>query len=163
MQITAVIRYPVFLESKNPEAFAHSNLMLFHPWRKEEDDLLSNFSSYTAHYAEVKEKLLNQKETLQHHGEIIQNALEQFQENGPPIDSWQTVAAQTVQDSMDMTQEGTQLHPDHQILLPEDGHDIEPFNIPVPTLPPQLAIESRPELIPDDDYRAHVRSLNEQQ
>ena len=49
-----VIRYVRFNRQTDSENFYRERLMLFHPWRNEQTDLLGGYESYEEHYSHLK-------------------------------------------------------------------------------------------------------------
>lgn len=63
-----------------------------------------------------------------------------------------------------MVDEGCEPHPEYQILDPGVCASVQQStNIALPSEHPQLAIDTRPDVLPDAVYRDLIRSLNEKQ
>ncbi|VDI08683.1 Hypothetical predicted protein [Mytilus galloprovincialis] len=84
----AVPRWHVVSENKNPEKYYHQQLLLFVPWRREEEDLLKENTFYEESYNDMLTILTENKNHIAEYASLVSQAVEQFQENGPPQHAW---------------------------------------------------------------------------
>ena len=54
---TKVLRYVHYSEKVDSENYYREQLMLFHPWRNEEQDLLNGFKSFKDHFKAIKKEI----------------------------------------------------------------------------------------------------------
>lgn len=159
----SVIRYHSFSAVKEPELYYYSQIQLFKPWKNESSDILCGYQSYEDSYTNNKETILHNKSFIEHHADLIDEAIKEFAENGPPENAWNELAPQEIQDNDDASAEEEHIDPEHMILQPIDEHADNP-SVPTPQLKgPALAIESAPNIWSDDEYRSHLQTLNLQQ
>jgi hypothetical protein len=159
----AVIRYHKFSEYRQPESFYHSQLLLFLPWRQEDLDLLQDFETYLDCYNANKDIIEQNKSYIHKHEQLINEALENTDDH--PENAWDTIAAQTQQEQCDCEDQGAEVDPDHQILLPEENTAQDNTQLPEPrgNTSIAMAIDTQPTILPFDDYCKHIRSLNKEQ
>ena len=102
---------------------------------------------------------------MEHHTDIIEAALIDFEENGPPKHAFDEISPAVEQDQSEMLEEGVQLDPEAAILqpLPEHQESSSSTIDAVPGKPISYSIEMRPGVLSDVDYHTLVQSLNEKQ
>ncbi|RXN36816.1 replicase helicase endonuclease [Labeo rohita] len=101
----AVIRFARFSQQKNPEKFYGTLLKLYLPYRSDEQLKSARFQTYESFYAFASVKLpgtdepqrvcniVNEnREKYEKHNEAIEQAIEDFEQNGPVEDAWTTLA-----------------------------------------------------------------------
>ncbi|MCG7875518.1 MAG: AAA family ATPase [Candidatus Thiodiazotropha endolucinida] len=69
-----IIRYVRFNRKTDEENYYREKLLLFHPWRKEETDLLGTFRTYKEHYESIKTVIDHKCSTYEHHAEELELA-----------------------------------------------------------------------------------------
>uniref|UniRef100_A0A9J7WXW9 ATP-dependent DNA helicase n=1 Tax=Cyprinus carpio carpio TaxID=630221 RepID=A0A9J7WXW9_CYPCA len=101
----AVIRFARFSEQKHPEKFYGTLLKLYLPYRTDKQLKSSRFPTYESFYAFASVKLpgtdelqrvhmivKRNREKYEKHNEAIEQAIEDFELNGPIEDAWTTLA-----------------------------------------------------------------------
>ncbi|CAB4037856.1 ATP-dependent DNA helicase PIF1, partial [Paramuricea clavata] len=159
-RIKAVIRYHTPNRRKEPEKYFHHLLMLYFPWRNEQE-LLGEDQTYISKFYEpdVQEVVKCNKEIFEPDG-AINEALESLRNfDGVPTHSYDPI---NDQENEDLRQS-----------LPDDSDETESFNESLPqhlasnpeSVQPSSGISSynQPLEISDDDLRKTVRSLNNKQ
>jgi len=159
----AVLRYHKKSQQKAPEEYYYGQLLLFLPWTNE-DELL-DLPSYEEHFQIHKNTIEANRSSLEHHTDIIEAALIDFEENGPPKHAFDEISPAVEQDQSEMLEEGVQLDPEAAILqpLPEHQESSSSTIDAVPGKPISYSIEMRPGVLSDVDYHTLVQSLNEKQ
>ena len=95
----AIVRFHKVSESKEPELYYFSRLLLFWPWRNEISDLKGLDGKYETKYKEVEQVIERNRANYERHEDIIEAALND--ENVDLTDAWATVAAQSEQERLD--------------------------------------------------------------
>ena len=160
-KIKAVIRYHTPNKRKEPEKYFHHLLMLYLPWR-DEQELFGEDQTYISKFYEpdVQETVQRNKEIFEPDGDAINEALESLRNfDGVPTHSYDPI---NDQENEDLRQR-----------LPEDCDETESFNQSLPqhlaSNPESVQLSSgirsynQPLEISDDDLRKTVRSLNNEQ
>ena len=133
------------------------------PWRNELSDLgPSDFTS--DHFQKILQDNLDQVNSMwlkfEKHGDLIESALNDIEENGPPdTDAWAQLAPETVQANLNASVEGSIEDPEGQHLNPNN-------NIPAgnPSLEAPTAVyEVLSSRMSDQEWRIHIHSLNSEQ
>ena len=57
-KVPRVIRYVKYNKKKDTENYFREQLMLFVPWRNEQNDLLGTFNTFEAHYKSIQKSLM---------------------------------------------------------------------------------------------------------
>jgi hypothetical protein len=149
----AIPRYHVFSVNKESEKFYHQQLMLFIPWRDEIPDLKDENSEipYQIVYERKHDQLLETKNRLEKHSELVEEALINFDTNGPPQHAW---------DMLDPEQEQNR---SEDIRRMEEDQRNEANAIEVSQRPVTLAVSTKPNSIRDNQLREIIHGLNEKQ
>ncbi|CAC5358708.1 unnamed protein product [Mytilus coruscus] len=132
------------------------------PRRKEHEDL-NKFDMYEELYDNVFDIIDSNRRDIEHHADIIEEALDQFESVGPPEHSWDTIAPQEEQENADQIEEGATKDEDLSILNTEDKQKQKEKPVICNTVPVGMAVELRPLFLTDEDYRERIRSLNAKQ
>ena len=114
----AVIRYHKFCLGTERELLYYSELHMFKPWRREEVDLLKGKQSYEDTYNDNLNIINANKSFIQHHTTLIDDAIREIEEHGPPEDAWNTLAPQTIQDNEEIFTPQEEIDPEYLILQP---------------------------------------------
>ncbi|PJE78258.1 ATP-dependent RecD-like DNA helicase [invertebrate metagenome] len=157
-----IIRYVRYSKTTNAENHYREKLLLFVPWRNEEQDLLSGHESYEEHFNSRQQQILPIIDKYEHHVEELDMARHQAEED--IVSEFDTVAPNTEQvqaedaeQSVDRSEEFIHYVP------PEPSHrtvDIgQDLNLPEST----VSVETRSVLLPDNEYMTLLRSLNKKQ
>lgn len=106
---------------------------------------------------------MSKRRSLEQHDDIVQDSLEYIAQNGLSSHVWDELVPQNIQDTDDLSAEGSASHPNHHILDPElFGHSMKPVFSTLDLLN-SLAIEGHPDLLDDKAYRTLIRYLNAEQ
>ncbi|XP_052263343.1 uncharacterized protein LOC127866661 isoform X2 [Dreissena polymorpha] len=160
-QSPAVIRFHQCSQEKDPELYSYNRLLLFMPWRNEQQDLLANFGSYVEHYECKKDAVERTFSTLMKNEDIVKEAISQFQKSGLPRHAWDDIAPETEHTEADLIEEGYQSDENFAILHP-DTHENASFLDPdqPSTTSCTSYIDLNTNLLSDEEYRTLVQSLN---
>ena len=90
-------RYHVFSTDKEPEKYYHQLLMLFYPWRMEVRDLKGHFDTYEDFYLTVTSSVDANKSRFEYHADILDQALEYFDNLAPTQHAWDLLYPETEQ------------------------------------------------------------------
>ncbi|VDI08177.1 Hypothetical predicted protein [Mytilus galloprovincialis] len=115
----AILKYHKYSELKEKEDYCYSQLLLYMPWRNEHEDL-NKFDMYEELYDNVFDIIDSNRQDLEHHADIIEEALDQFESVGPPEHSWDTIAPQVEQENAEQSKEGATEDENFSILNTED-------------------------------------------
>jgi hypothetical protein len=160
-KVKAVIRYHTPNKRKEPEKYFHHLLMLYFPWRNEQE-LLGQHQTYISKFYETDVQAIVQhnKEIFEPDGDAINEALENLRNfDGVPAQSYDPLndqenedLRQGLSDDSDETGSFNELLPQHLTPNPES---VQP--------PSGIIAYRQPSNISDDDLRENVRSLNNEQ
>ena len=150
---------------KEPEKHFRSRIMLFMPWRQE-DNLRKNYRSYADRYHDEIDKIKKVEYLFIHHEEEINDAFQQLQAVGPPEDAWDSLAPgaeesqqvaqqEGIADERPMAEEDIQAHIDQIVNeQPQSKND---------SLSLKYMKEARKELLTTKEYNKYMQHLNEEQ
>ena len=157
-----VIRYVRFNQKSDEENHFREKLLLFMPWRNEDEDLLAKYSSYKEHYLARKNEIDMRCKVYEHHVEELEMA-RQAAEND--CDLYDEIAPSTQQAEAEAEVEGSSeaksfiyFNPDRAIEHREYDIGIELGNSSC-----MSTIDVTENLMPDDSYRELLRCLNKKQ
>ncbi|CAG2202192.1 unnamed protein product [Mytilus edulis] len=156
----AILKYHKYSEMKEKEDYCYSQLLLYMPWRNKHEDL-NKFDMYEELYDNVFDIIDSNRQDLEHHADIIEEALDQFESVGPPEHSWDTIAPQVEQENAEQSKEGAIEDENFSTLNTEDKQKQKP--VICNTVPVGMAVELRSLFLTDEDYRERIRSLNAKQ
>ncbi len=88
---SAIVRLHRYSMHKEREKYFHAQLMLFLPWRNEEQ-LIEGYSSYEEHYVQVQHTVIANAEPFNRNLEEIEEAQAAYEQHGPPESAWDLVA-----------------------------------------------------------------------
>ena len=96
-----VIRYVKYNLKVDPENYYRELLMLFHPWRNEETDLLKNYKTYKEHFEAVSAEVQSKKKEYDANTEVLDEVeaatetqiIDNFDDVSPNIESVEAVYA----------------------------------------------------------------------
>ena len=150
----AVLRYHKISDVQDPDRYYYSQMLLFKHWRVESDFLMTaNFQQYLDNIHEI----LKNKNMFQQHKEIVENALDKFQEHGPPTHMFEEYASEIERQNLEDENEEILLDKDSAVLLPdEEYHQFNDINVQIQTTL-TFGIENRPTMMTDADYFSHIR------
>jgi hypothetical protein len=160
-KVKAVIRYHIPNKRKEPEKYFHHLLMLYFPWRNEQE-LLGQDHTYISKIYEPDVQMIveRNKEIFEPHGDVIDEVLENLCNfDGIPTCSYDPI---NDQENEDVRQR-----------LPNDSDETESYNESLPqhlassadSVQPPIGIIAHNQTsdISDDDLRKTIRSLNNEQ
>ncbi|XP_078312811.1 uncharacterized protein LOC144619258 [Crassostrea virginica] len=160
----AVLRYHKKSVQKFPEEYYYSQLLLYIPWLNEET--LLNVPSYEEQFILHKECIDKNRSELEHHTEVIEAAVQDFEANGPPLHAFDQMSSTVDQERSELLMEDVQLDIDSAVLHPLPEHE-ENNNSRIDHVPGSstisYSIEMRPGVLPDKDFHDLVLTLNEKQ
>ena len=90
----------LFLKLKQSEKFFHSKLMFYIPWRNE-DDLKLNFSTFEESYQVLEDNVKQNMQQFEYNSDSVEAALQDYEENGPVVDVWDTLNSEAIQRNED--------------------------------------------------------------
>ena len=73
--------------NEGTEDYYHAKLLLFCPWRTEEE-LQDGYQSYEEHYNAVKHVVEENARQFNMHDQTFEEVFDEFQRNGPPETAW---------------------------------------------------------------------------
>ena len=160
---------------KNSLSFATTNLAfkenqkistLYIPWTQEET-LLGNHSSHMESYEYNCEHVILALNHLQQYEDLIDAVVDEIITNGPLSSSWDLLYPEFQLANSDDSNERGHIDEAYTILEPSGYEGLthnDLFQIPqTATGDPGLSFDTISCILPDDEYRAHIRSLNEEQ
>ena len=160
----AVLRYHKKSVQKFPEEYYYSQLLLYIPWMNEETLLC--VPSYEEYFLSHKECIDKNRNELEHHTEIIESAVQDFETNGPPLHAFDQMSSTVEQERSELSDEDVQLDFAAAVLQPLPEHE-EHNNFIMDHVPRSstisYSIEMRPGVLSDKDFHNLVLSLNEKQ
>ncbi len=155
-----VIRYHYISKLKDEEAYYHRLLLLYHPWRNEEE--LTIKESYKTLFLELEQDLMATINTFEPYTSEVDNTIETFDPDELLPEVWEQIGA-----NIAASTEQDQDHPDNNV--PDDQSmfidpDLLPMDpTPKPRKKPATFTLGSTVQRPDGEYYALVRSLNEEQ
>ncbi len=88
---SAILRTHSYKIHQDRERYYHAKLMLYYPWRKE-DDLIEGCESYEMKFQHVQDTIIANADPFNTNVERIEEAMEVHREQGPPESAWDTIA-----------------------------------------------------------------------
>ena len=165
-KVKAVIRYHKPNKTTEPERFFHHLLMLYLPWR-DENELLEHDGTYHSKFIlpDVKEVVQNNQQNFEPHAEAIDDALAYFQ-NNPYHDPYgERFDASTEQEHADMQEDSSlqdevasDVSNDNECVFPNESRSTT--SVQTTSL---LGLSYQPPELSDNQYRMLARSLNSEQ
>lgn len=168
-----ILRIASFKEATEPERYYYSRLLLYLPWRTEEE-LLNGFRSYTDHYHVVKDIIEENALEFNLHTNSMNEAIDFVADNGAPEMVWDKILPI-------VEEENTLAKEDDVIIIQniddkeEDNNekeiDIDLDNIGIFTddtncrnkISNLLSREARKDIMSNNEYRKCIRMLNKEQ
>ena len=81
--------------------------------------MLAGYETYAEHYHSVKEQIEVNEKLIMTHADLVDEAMEKYQEHGPPIHMWDDIAPETEHADADAMEENVQEDTEHSILCPD--------------------------------------------
>ena len=101
----SVIRYPKYNIEKNSEKHYRAKLMLFVPWR-EENNIIGASANFQEQYRQHIEMITENETHYTKNAPSIEQAIQDLNEFGPPVHAFENVAPATEQQRLEDEQEG---------------------------------------------------------
>ncbi|XP_062600070.1 uncharacterized protein LOC134261665 [Saccostrea cucullata] len=152
-----IIRYPQCSEKKQAEQFYHSQLLLYFPWRDEENDLCNG--SYKEKYDANEEIIKHNKKIYEYHASEVECAMESMEEFGIPEESWNILAPQDQQSQFEDRAEGNTELPTVSNMF--DHSNSSSVNQDLGIVPHEVEFSN--ERMTKSEWYDHLLSLNHQQ
>ena len=159
-----VIRYVKFSKTTDLENFCRERLMLFHPWKNEENDLLGTFDNYTDHYMSLKDILETKVLQYEHNAEELEIAQQRVENED--LDFAHIAPSNVQQEDDDQSVEPTESET-YKFFNPERHVNQRQIDIAAdigltPSMD-RMETDILPGRLPDDIYFRHLRSFNPKQ
>jgi hypothetical protein len=155
----AVIRFTRFNKDKEPSNYYRAKLMLYYPWRNEDNDIIGGYETYEEHYNNVQHIIkINELK----YNELAVNDVE-YNESGPPEHIWSYIAPGNEESRLNTLQDNEETITD----LNQD--DIRDNNALITNVSNSTNILQRyesacnQEIISPEQYRKMMRELNDKQ
>ena len=158
-----VIRFHQCSMTKEPEMYFYNKLLLYLPWKNEKADLQDGHESHSEHFDSKKDLVESNENRLMSNAEMVDEAVENFQEHGPPTHAWDQVAPETQHEEADALEEGAEEDEGFAVINPDANENLRFTSDTMRTSAPALAVELIPDLLSDLEYRQLVQSLNTEQ
>ena len=159
-KLQCVIRF--HREKKEGEEKYRNMLMLYWPWRDEEE-LKGPYDSFKEHFDSIKEHIIENELKFSVNADSIDEAYENLQENGPPDDAWNNVAPNVEFQETEDRNEGEVVERDNP---QEDGInvDLEQEQAPARSeLHQRFSAELNKSIMTRAEYCEMMRQLNKEQ
>ena len=133
--------------------------MLYLPWRNENADLLGGYPDFRSHYEDKCEDVLANEQKFSHNATLINEAMDDLSEHGPPQHAWDQVAPGASEQQANHQAEGIE---EMQNIEQEDldaNAQIFQQQQTAPLLQ-RFSAETNRQLLSPDEYRALMRGLN---
>ena len=151
-----------FNKKSDEENYFREKLLLFHPWRNEESDLLGNFTTYKEHYESVKSTIDSKCEEYEHHVEDLELAkslaeaeYDAYDEIAPGT---QQVEADTAEEESTDSEAFVYFNPDRAV-----EHRQYDIGIEIGCSVAGAQINTNENILQDVQYRALIQSSNSKQ
>ena len=169
----AVLRVTSFKQVVEPEKYYHSRLILYVPWRSE-DEFLDGFSTYKEKYITVSDVAEDNARNFNTHQDDLDNAINEIAENGLPELNWDAVAPMAEEENtiaenadrvvvrmLDSDDEESEDKVVHDLdLCPVQGNRDTNDNQPKNNLTTLYEREARKDIMSNAEYRMCMRGLN---
>ena len=157
-----VIRYVRFNKKTDEENYYRERILLFLPWRNENVDLLGNCSSFKEHYQSVQHIIDHKCNEYEHHVEELELARELAENEYDAYDdiapSAQQAEAEDAEEEPIESEAFIYFNPDR--VSEHREYDIQ-HELGGLVSAPQLTANEH--ILPDNEYRSLIRSLNTNQ
>ena len=157
-----IIRYVRFNRNSDEENHFREKLLLFYPWRNEQNDLKGNFGTYKEHFESMKHMIELKCREYEHHVEELEQARDMAETE---CDAFDEIAPGTEQIEADTAEENAveseafvYFNPDR--AYEHRNHDIA-IEIGCSVSAPQ--INPNENILPEQQYRELLRCLNTKQ
>ena len=161
----AVIRFRKFNIQKEKNNYYRAKLMLYFPWRNEDIDLLADYTDFESHYKDVLDQITANEEKFNENLELIDDAIAQNADHGPPEHAWANIAPETEHRRIIDEVEGT------EVLRDMEQEDLDanaalfqnPRSEHRGEISARYDAQLRKDILQPKEYRSMVRGLNVKQ
>ena len=161
----AIIGWHNFNIENESEKHYWSRLMLFVPWR-DEDQLKANYITYEDKYHDLIDQIKPIEDRFIHQEHDINDAFQHLQEVGPPQAAWDDIAPgiqeaeeiaqeEGIVDEHPMDQEDIQANIDHIVKEPRSSRN--------ESLTSKYTKESNKHMLSSNEYNKYMQLLNNKQ
>lgn len=160
-KVKAVLRYHTPNKTKEPEKYFHHLLMLYYPWR-DENELLGNEQTYMSKFyvPEVQTVVQRNKDIFEPDSEAVIEALELLRTNNiSRLHSYDAINDQENDDLQSQLIQDNNFNEDESFNNQISDHLVSTERQPAG----RITFNNQPLEMSDDDLRQSVRSLNTQQ
>ena len=158
----AILRTHVYSKLKQTENFFHSKLMLYAPWRNE-NDLKGNIPSYEQSFLQQSETFNDNFQQFEHNSDLLNTALQDYEENGPITDIWDSLNSETVQTNEEDMNQQRALDPDSAFTNPEFSTGINSNDIRHEIGVSAVSYTVNDHRLSEEDTRELIQKLNTEQ
>ena len=144
-----IIRFHRFNWEKEPQKVYRSKLMLYLPWRDESTDLMARYTNFESHYQDKSDVILANERKYSHNATLINEAVDDLTEHGPPQHAWDQVAPGDQDEGIEVERgiEQEDLDANARLIQQQQQHS-------TPLLQ-RFTAESSRELLSPEEYRFH--------
>ncbi len=163
----AILRTHRYSLNKEPEKYFHSQLMLFYPWRKEEE-IIGSHGTYQGQYASVQDTVILNAAPFNKNLERIDEAFEAYRREDPPETAWNRIAPCVQEEALICQAEGVEevrlideqdLQANENFLIqPDQEHEDTYHNLTL-----MYKKEATKDIMNPEEYYDKMYSLNEGQ
>ena len=163
----SILRVKSFRQHKEPEKYYHSRLILYMPWNSE-DELLGEYNTYE----DVKDVVERNAEKYHSHSNVLDAAINDIADNGPPEIVWDSIAPTIELDNVEAADDDTVTirHIDREDeednverINENQQQENNQINRRRNTMSTLLEREARKDIMSNTDYRKYMRNLNKAQ
>ena len=158
----AVIRFHKFNMTREPSKVYRSKLMLYVPWRNEDRDILAGYNSYRERYLALLNDILANERRYSQNADVIDEALDELSQHGPPQHAWDLIARRTEKDQISDRALGYEVH---RTIKQEHVHASAQLFQQEPHAPllQRFTREAGIQIFTPEEYRRRVLLLNVKQ
>ena len=161
----AVLRYHKLSEQKEPEEYFYHQILPYLPLTIEQ--MLLKLRSFKEHYMKYISEISKNRAEIENHTEIIEQAVEQFEDMGSPLHAFDEVAPQTEQERDDAETEGAKADPHFAVPQPEDDQVADSGDMDnvkaADSTSVTYSIEKKPGVLQQSEFYTLIRTLNSKQ
>ena len=156
----AVIRFPKYNSEKDSEKYFRGKLMLYTPWR-DEDQLIGQSDSFFDNYRLLLDEITENEQRYTKNGPTFEEAVQDLNEYGPPLHAFANVAPNAEQQRLQDEEEGIfEERPLEQQDLDENEKLIQGQNNRVSH---RFDTQTDTNLLSSADYCTRMQQLNKEQ
>ena len=158
----AIIRFHKYNIEKESEKYYRGKLMLYVPWRKEDDDILGDSETYIEQFRLKLNEVTIMEQRYSHNAQTLEEAQRDLDQFGPPEHAWVNVAPNAEHIRMEDELEGNvdETNVDRRDI--EENTDILNGNANS-NISLRYDIQADPNLLTNEEYFERMRNLNSEQ